>query len=441
MDVDVRKLEAAAALALDKAGLLGATQAEVSLSQGAGFSVTGRLNDVETLEHHRDQGLAITVYIDGQKGSASTSDLRSEAIAETSAKACALAAYAAKDSCAGLADPARLASDWPDLDLWHPWAVSVPEAIDLALECEAAALAVDQRIINSEGATVSVAEGFRLYANSHGFIGSYADSHHSLSCSVIAEQDGQMQRDYEYTVSRNASELMSAEELGRTAGQRTVDRLGSRKLNTCTTPVVFPARLARGLFGHLVGAISGGALYRKSSFLLDSLGTKVLPEFISIVEQPHIPRALASAAFDREGVATYEHALVSAGVIESYVLASYSARKLGMVSTGNAGGVHNLIVSHSDVDLAGLLAQMDTGLLVTELMGQGVNQVTGDYSRGAAGFWVEKGVVQYPVHEITIAGNLRDMFSNIVAVGNDVDFRGGIRSGSVLLNKMTVAGN
>ena len=441
MDFDVKRLEAAAAIALDKAKLAGATEAEVSLSQGAGFSVTGRLSDVETLEHHRDQGLGVTVYIDGQKGSASTSDLRPEAIAEAAEKACALAAYAAQDSCAGLADPSRLADDWPDLDLWHPWAISVPQAIDLALECEAAARAVDQRISNSEGATVSVAEGFRLYANSHGFMGSYADTHHSLSCSVIAEQDGQMQRDYEYTVSRKATELMSADELGKTAGQRTVERLGSQKLTTRTTPVMFPARLARGLFGHLVGAISGGALYRKSSFLLDSLGTQVLPDFISIVEQPHIPGALASAPFDREGVATYEHALVNAGVIESYVLASYSARKLGLASTGNAGGVHNLIVSHSDIDFAGLVAQMDTGLLVTELMGQGVNQVTGDYSRGAAGFWVEKGVVQYPVHEITIAGNLKDMFANIVTVGNDVDFRGGIRSGSVLLDKMTVAGN
>jgi len=441
MDFEVKRLEDAAGIALDQAKLSGATEAEVSLSQGAGFSVTGRLNDVETLEHHRDQGLGITVYIDGQKGSSSTSDLRPEAIVEAAAKACALAAYAAKDFCAGLADPARMACDWPDLDLWHPWAISVPEAIDLTLECEAAARGVDQRISNSEGATVSVAEGFSLYANTHGFMGSYADSHHSLSCSVIADQEGQMQRDYEYTVSRKASELMSAEELGRAAGQRTVARLGSRKLNTCTTPVIFPARLARGLFGHLVGAISGGALYRKSSFLLESMGTQVLPGFISIIEQPHIPGALGSAPFDHEGVATYEHVLVNAGVIESYVLASYSARKLGLASTGNAGGVHNLIVSPGDIDLAGLLAQMDTGLMVTELMGQGVNQVTGDYSRGAAGFWVEKGVIQYPVHEITIAGNLKDMFANIVTVGNDVDARGGIRSGSVLLEKMTIAGN
>ncbi|MDG1462797.1 MAG: metalloprotease PmbA [Gammaproteobacteria bacterium] len=430
-----------AAIALQQAESLGATQAEANLSQGAGFSVTARLEDVETLEHHRDQGLSVTVYLDQQKGSASTSDLRPDAIRETVEKACSLASYAAKDECAGLADPERLATEWPDLDLWHPWDIEVPEAIELALECEAAARAVDPRISNSEGATVSLGEGVRVYANSLGFSGAYPDSHHSISCSVIAKQGEEMQRDYEYTVSRKADQLMAAEQVGREAGLKTVQRLGSRKLKTCTTPVVFPARLARGLFGHLVGAVSGAALYRKSSFLLDSLGTQVLPEFVTIVEQPHIPCGLSSAPFDSEGVATYAHHLVEDGLLQSYVLGSYSARKLDMASTANAGGIHNLIVSHSDNDFDALLKQMNTGLLVTELMGQGVNSVTGDYSRGAAGFWVENGIIQYPVHEITIAGNLKDMLLQIVAVANDVDVRGGIQSGSVLLEHMTVAGS
>ncbi len=441
MDFNLQELESIAASALQQAESLGATQAEANLSQGAGFSITARLEDVETLEHHRDQGLSVTVYLDQQKGSASTSDLRPDAIRETVEKACSLASYAAKDEFAGLADPERLATEWPDLDLWHPWDIDVPEAIELAIECEAAARAVDSRISNSEGATVSASEGVRVYANSLGFSGAYPDSHHSISCSVIAKQGDEMQRDYEYTVSRNAEQLMAAAQVGREAGLKTVQRLGSRKLETCTTPVIFPARLARGLFGHLVGAVSGGALYRKSSFLLDSLGEQVLPDFVTIIEQPHIPCGLASAPFDSEGVATYSHPLVQDGVLQSYVLGSYSARKLGMASTANAGGIHNLIVSHSDHDFDALLKQMNTGLLVTELMGQGVNPVTGDYSRGAAGFWIENGVIQYPVHEITIAGNLKDMLLQIVAVANDVDLRGGIQSGSVLLERMTVAGS
>ncbi len=441
MDFNLQQLERAAAQALDQATKAGAKEAAASVSQGSGYSVTGRLQNVETLEHHRDQSLSVTVYIDQQKGSASTSDLRADAIAETAQKACSLARYAAKDDCAGLADPARLAKDWPELDLWHPWDLSVQGAIELAIECEAAATRVDSRITNSEGATVSVSEGVRVLANTNGFIGSYPDSSHSISCSVIAEQDGQMQRDFEYTVARDPAHLTAAAEVGAIAGRRTVERLGSRKLDTCSTPVIFPARLARGLFGHLVSAVSGGALYRKSSFLLDSLGTQVLPEFVSLVEQPHLPGALGSAPFDGEGVATYEHPLVANGVLESYVLASYSARKLGMETTGNAGGVHNLIVSHSDKTFEQLLKDMGRGLLVTELMGQGVNPVTGDYSRGAAGFWVENGNIEYPVHEVTIAGNLKDMFANLVSVSNDVDLRGGIRTGSVLLDTMTVAGN
>jgi len=441
MEFDLDGLKSRVGDVLAKAAACGATEAEVSLSEGSGFSVTTRMQDVETLEHHRDQGLSVTVYINQQKGAASTSDMGDAALAETVEKACSLARYAAKDDCAGLADPQLLATDYPELDLWHPWDISVPAAIDLALECESAALGVDSRISNSEGATVSVAEGIQVYGNSHGFVGGYADTHHSLSCSVLAKAGDEMQRDYEYSVARSSENLMSAIELGKASGERTVARLGSRKLSTRTTPVVFPARLARGLFGHMVGAVSGGSLYRKASYLLDSLDTQVLSDQISIVEQPHIRGGLSSAPYDGEGVATTEHALVENGVLKSYVLGSYSARKLGMQSTGNAGGIHNLTVSHGDSSFDELLQQMGTGLLVTELMGQGVNTVTGDYSRGAAGFWVENGVLQYPVHEITIAGNLRDMLMNIVSVGNDIDYRGGIRTGSVLLEEMTVAGS
>jgi len=440
-DFDLQKLQECADEALQKAQQLGANEAEVSLSQGSGFSVTARMQEVETLEHHRDQGLSVSVYFDQSKGSASTSDLNPAAISETVEKACSLASFAAKDDCAGLADSELLAKNYPDLDLWYPWDIPVAEAIDLAVECEAAALAVDSRIDNSEGATVNVAEGVQVYANSHGFNGGYADSSHSISCSVLAKDGDEMQRDYEYTVARNPDLLANVAGIGREAGERAVKRLGSRKTKTANVPVLFPARLARGLVGHLVGAISGGSLYRKASFLLDSLNQQVMASHISIQESPHLPGALGSAPYDSEGVATAERMLVEKGVLQGYVLGSYSSRKLGMQSTGNAGGIHNLLVSHSDAGFDDLLREMNTGLLVTELMGQGVNTVTGDYSRGAAGFWVENGVIQYPVHEVTIAGNLATMLKDIIAVGNDVDLRSTIQTGSMLLKEMTVAGS
>lgn len=429
----------ASALALARG--LGASQAEASASFGSGLSVTVRMRSVETLEYRRDQGLGVTVYLGQRKGSASTSDLGARAIEETVRKAVSLARYTAEDPCAGLADAERLARDIPDLDLWHPWALDAPAAIELATQCEAAALDADVRITNSEGASVSAGEGVRAYGNSHGFLAGYRDTHHGISCAVLASEAGHMERDFEYTSARDPAELASPIRIGQEAARRAVERLGAVKLDTRTAPVLFPARLARGLIGHLVAAISGGALYRRSSFLLDSLGTQVLAACVTIDEQSHLPKGLASAPFDAEGVATVDRRLVDRGVLQGYVLGSYSARKLGMSTTGNAGGVHNLVVSDTGQNFADLLGSLDSGLLVTELMGSGINQVTGDYSRGATGFWVERGQVRHPVSEVTIAGNLKDMFRGILAVGNDVDLRGGVRTGSILVNRMTIAGN
>jgi PmbA protein len=434
-------LEQKVADALALARQLGASQAEASASYSTGFTVNVRLREVETLEHQRDQGLGITVYFGHRKGSASTSDLRPAAVEESVRKACSLARYGAEDDCAGLADPERMATEFPDLSLHHPWDMDPDRAIALATACESAALDLDPRITNSEGAAVSSHEGWRVYGNTHGFLAGTEETSHSLSCSVIGSADGQMEADYEYTTARDAAELMTPEEVGREAARRTVARLGSVKLDTRTAPVLFPARLARGLIGSFLGAISGGALYRRASFLVDSVGTRVFAERVSLHERPHLPRGLASAAFDDEGVATADRCIVDRGVVQGYVLGSYYARKLGLSSTGNAGGVHNVVVSDTGQSFEELLAQMDRGLLLSALMGQGVNPVTGDYSRGAAGFWVENGRIQYPVSEITIAGNLKDMFLGIAAIGRDVDTRSGILSGSILVERMTIAGN
>jgi len=418
----------------------GATAAEAAVSFGSALSVAVRLGEVETLEHHRQRGLGVTVYFGQRRGSASTADWRPEAIRDTVQSACAIARYTAMDPCTGLADPERLARAIPDLDLCHPWPLAAEDAIALARECEAAALALDSRIRNSEGGSVATHTGLTLYGNSHGFCGGYPSTHHSLSCSVIAEDEAGMQRNHWYTVARDHNDLETPVAVGQKAGQRALRRLGSRRLSTRQAPVLFASELARGLIGHFVGAIRGGALYRKASFLLDRLGAPVFPEWMNLRERPHWPKALGSAPFDNEGVATADRDLVSGGVLQGYVLDSYSARRLGMETTGNAGGTHNLIVESGRLGQEALLRELDTGLWVTELMGHGVNLVTGDYSRGASGFWVEKGQIQYPVHEITIAGNLNTMFQNIVAVGSDVDVRGGIRCGSLLLEQMTVAG-
>ena len=438
---ELQQLRTSVELVLTRARKLGATQAEAGASKASGLSVTARMQDVETLEYHRDQGLGVTVYFDHRKGSASTSDMSDAAIEETVAKACSLAQFAAEDPCNGLADAELLAKDIPDLSLCHPWGLEAPAAIDLALECEAAALNQDKRLSNSEGATVGTQDGAQFYGNSHGFMAGYLDSEHSMSCAVLAIDGSDMQRDYEYTVARDPGELASPESVGKEAGRRALQRLSSVKLDTCSTPVVFPARLARGLIGTLIGAIRGGGLYRRATFLLDALDEEVFASHVNITELPHIPKGLASAPFDNEGVATKDRLLVEDGVLRGYVLASYYARKLGMTTTGNAGGIHNLQVSNTGESFADLLKAMDRGFIVSEMMGSGINMVTGDYSRGAAGFWVENGEIQYPVHEITIAGNLRDMYRGIVAIGTDTDYRGGIRSGSILIDKMTIAGN
>ena len=427
-------------LALGEAKTLGASQAEAAISMDVGLSVSVRLGEVETIEYQRDRGMAVTVYFGARKGSASTADLSAAALRGTVAKACSIARFTAEDPCAGIADPDTLATDIPDLDLAHPWDVTPERACELALECESAAMAVDKRITNSEGAGVSTHRGVRAYGNSHGFLAAYPGTVHSLSCAVLGAEGDEMERDYWYSTARDWRELEDAKSVGRTAGERSVRRLGARQLGTMKVPVLYTPDVARGLISHFIGAIRGGSQYRRASFLLDAAGQQVFPDWFALSERPHIARALASAPFDHEGVATSDRELVSGGVLLGYVLSTYSARKLGLRTTGNAGGTHNLFVHCRERDFDAMLALMGRGLLVTELMGQGVNGVTGDYSRGAAGFWVEDGRIAYPVHEVTIAGNLRDMYRGIVDIGTDIDARGGIRTGSILVEQMTVAG-
>jgi PmbA protein len=427
--------------ALTEARALGASQAEAAVSQDTGLSVGVRLGEVETLEHQRDRSMGITVYFGQRKGSASTADFSADAVRSTVAKACSIARFTAEDACAGLADAALMATAPPDLDLAHPWNVSADRAIDIARACEAAALDFDPRINNSEGASVSTHQGLHVYGNSHGFVGGYPTTAHTVSCVVLAGKGEDMQRDYWYSSSRDWQELDSAEAIGRESARRTIARLEPRKLSTRRAPVLFVPEIARGLIGHFAAAIRGSSQYRQSSFLLNAVGEQVFPAGFSVSERPHLPKAMGSAPFDDEGVATRARELVEGGVLTGYILSSYSARKLGLETTGNAGGPHNLLVSSNATGgLPGMLRRLGTGLLVTELMGQGINMVTGDYSRGAAGYWVDGGVIQYPVAEITIAGNLRDMLRGLVAVGDDIDTRGGIRVGSILLNEMTIAG-
>jgi len=418
----------------------GATQAEAGLSVSQGLSVTARMRSVETIEHQQDNGLGISVYIGQHKGSASTSNLDPEAIRKTVEAACNIAKYTSEDTCTGLADASLLASQFVELDLYHPWEISPEQVIDLVLECENTALDFDPRIVNSDGASVDINSGLSVYGNSHGFLQSESKTRHSISCSVVGESTAGMQRDYWYEISRNPDQLATARAVGLKAAERTVKRLDAQKLKTQQAPILFVPEIARGLFGHLGSAIGGSAQYRKASFLLDAVGTRIFPDFLQLTEYPFESQALGSANYDSEGVAVREAKLISDGVLQSYLLDSYAARKLGLQTTGHASGVHNLTLQSTGKSFLDCVKTMHQGLLVTELMGHGVNTVTGDYSRGAAGFWVDNGEIQFPVEEITIAANLTDMFQGIVEIGNDMDMRGNIRTGSILLENMTIAG-
>jgi PmbA protein len=426
---------------LDYAVQRGASAAETEVSEGTGQTVTVRRGEVETIEYNRDKGIGVTVYIGQQRGHASTTDFSSQAVRDTVDAALSIARFTAADECAGLADEDRLARDIPDLDLWHPWALPVERAIELAQACEDAGFAVDKRLTNSEGATISTQGSHFIYGNTLGFMAGYPSSRHGVWCALVAGKNDGMQRDDWYETSRDAADLSDPASVGRRAGERAVRRLGARKIATTQAPVLFEAPIAATLLGHFVSAVSGGNLYRQSSFLLDCAGEQVFAPLANISEQPHVRKGLASAVFDEEGVATRPREVVVGGVVQGYFLGSYSARKLKLKSTGNAGGNHNLVLRDTGADFAGMLTALGTGLLVTELMGQGVNAVTGDYSRGAAGYWVERGEIAYPVQEITIAGNLKNLFRGIAAVGNDVVRRGSRYCGSILIERMTIAGD
>jgi PmbA protein len=438
------ELRGLAQAVLGRAKLGGASGCECDVSEGYGLSVTVRKGQADVVEHNRDRSIGVSVYLGSRpkarRGHASTSDFSRAALEQTVDAALAIARHTAEDDCAGLPEPERLAREQPDLDLYHPWSIDTEEAIELARRCEAAAFGVSKKISNSEGATVSAQQSQFVFANSLGFSGGHAGSRHYLACSVIAESKGLMQRDDWHSASRVPERIAEPRALGRYAAERALARLGGRKIPTRQAPVLFEAPVAIGLIGHFISGVNGGNLYRKTSFLADSLGRQVFSPRVGIEERPFERQGLASSAFDEEGVATRERAIVRDGLVEGYFLGSYSARKLGMQSTGSAGGHHNLVVSHGDLDLRGMLREMGRGLFVTELLGQGVNMVTGDYSRGAAGYWVEGGEIRYPVEEITIAGNLKDMFRGIAAIGADTVVRSGRTCGSILVENMTIAG-
>jgi PmbA protein len=436
----MERLSGLAREVLQRCAALGASQAEVAMNEDTGLSVNVRMGEVETVERNRDRGVGVTVYFGQRKGSASTADLQPASLEATVAQACAIARHTEADPAAGLADPARMATQLREFDAWHPWALDADRAIALATEAERAGRDADARIANSDGASAHSGESISVYANSHGFLGAERGTQHSLSVTLIAGSGDRMQRDYWYTSALSPDDLESPVQVGRRAAERTVARLNPRPIRTGDYPVLFAPEMARSLLGHLLGAVSGGALYRRASFLLDHAGKRILPEWFNVVERPHLPRGIRSACFDNEGVATVDSDLVRDGVLQRYLLGSYSARKLGLESTGNAGGVHNLEVSANAGDLKSMARGMGRGLLVTELMGQGANTVTGDYSRGASGFWIENGEIAHPVDELTIAGRLQDLFLGIEAVGADVDRRSHVAVGSILVGKLTVAG-
>jgi len=439
------ELRELATLVLARAKQAGASACDVDVSEGYGLAVTVRKGQTDTIEHNRDRGAGVTVYFGerpkARRGHASSSDLSRAALEQTVDAAAAIARHTAEDDCAGPPDAALLAREVPDLDLFHPWALDTAEAIDIACRCEAAAFAASKKIRNSEGATVSAHQTQFVLANSLGFIAGYPGSRHYLSCAVIAEDKGLMQRDDWYSASRLPGKLADPRAIGRYAGLRAAARLGARKIATCQSPVLFEAPVALSLIGNFTAAVNGGNLYRKASFLAGSLGKQVFSKRVTLEEKPLLKRGASSGAFDEEGVATRDRVVVRDGVVAGYFLGSYSARKLGMKTTGNAGGTHNLILRSGNLDFRGMLRELGRGLLVTELMGHGVNLVTGDYSHGAAGYWVEGGEIRYPVEEITIAGNLKDIFRGIASIGSDVVERGGRSSGSILVERMTIAGS
>ncbi len=426
---------------LREAEMLGASSAEVELSIGKGFSVSSRLGEAETVEYNQGKTIDISVYFGKRLGTATLSDLRWEAIQAAVKAACHIARFTQEDPCSGLADPSLLAYHYPHLELFFPWDITVDQAIDLACRCEKESLAKDKRIVNSEGVTVSTSEGWYLYANSEQFMGHYSATSHGITSVLVAKQGEEMQRDYCYTSSCDPALLQPISKLAEEAVDKTVSRLGAKRLSTRKAPVIFIAEEARSLIGTFLSAIAGGNLYRKSSFLLNQLGQPIFPSFVRLQEHPHLARGAGSSPFDDDGVLTRDNVFVDGGILQSYSMGVYSARQLGMQTTGNSGGIHNLTITPGQLDLKGLLKKMDKGLLLTEVMGPGINLVTGDYSRGASGFWVEGGEIQFPVQEITIAGNLREMYSRFVDVGNDVDFRGNVRTGSILIEEMMIAGD
>jgi len=438
--LDDAQLREAVQFALAQASKHGASAAEAAASLSQGLAVNVRKGELETVEHTRDHGLVVSVYFGQRTGSASTSDYSSSAVEETVQAACSIAKFTQEDACHGLADPERLAKEPVELDLYHPWRPTVDQACDLALECESTALSTDGRISNSEGASVDTHEGCEVYGNSHGFLGHSRKSRQGISCSVIGGEGDSMQRDYWYSAARRVNNLDSAKDVGKKTANRTLRRLGARRVPTCQVPVIYEAPIASSLLSHFISAISGGALYRKASFLLDHLGKQIFPDFVCIHEQPLLMGAMGSASFDSEGVATSPRDIVKDGILQGYVLDSYSARRLKMETTGNAGGVHNLTIDPGEQDLEGLIKSVEKGFLVTELIGFGINGVTGDYSRGASGLWIENGEISHPVEEVTVAGNLKDIFRNIVSVGNDIDVRRSIRCGSILVDGLTIAG-
>lgn len=440
MNLDGKQLQELADDVLARTKAKGADQSEVVYDINVALTIGVRKGEVESVEQSREKGLGISVHFDKHTGYVLLSEWDDQSIDTAIEKACNIARYTSSDPHSGLPDVETLAFDYPDIPLYFPWDISTEDAIEQLLRCEKHAMAQDKRITNSEGASLYKSQHFHFYANSLGFKGYYPSTAYSVSCTLIASEDSGMQRDYDYTSARDPSQLQDLKILAENVALQTVNRLGARSLATRQTPVIFSAQIARSLIGQFVGAISGGAIYRKSSFLVDCLNKPIFPSFINICERPHLPAAIGSAPFDSEGVYTRDQDFVTEGILRSYILSSYSARKLGMKTTGNADGVHNLLITHNDISLKELFKMMGTGLYITEMIGQGVNLVTGDYSRGAFGYWIENGEIQYPVHEITVAGNLKDMFQNIVAIANNVDLRGNIKTGAILIENMMIAG-